>query len=174
MSVIEKGKLPWDSTVFVLQVKMLSLCRFGVIPVLQTGLGARGFAKAVTQKSIYDTLNQNHVILTIHGFKRDQDGKNYSRKLRANGAIPGVLYGPDGKGNNERVLVAVPTSEVDRFRKRLNLSFESTLFYLDVDGEKTLVFPRQLSCHPGNVCNSKIMNSYRRRRELEFHSFRSN
>ena len=59
-----------------------------------------------------------------------------------------MLYGDDGEGHKERVLIAVPTSEVDRFTTRLNLSLECTLFYLDVDGEKALVFPRQLSCHP--------------------------
>ena len=111
--------------------------------------GARFFAKAVSQSEIYQVLDKNHTIYTIPAFRRDRDGKNYSRFLRKNGAIPGVLYGPDGKGHDERVLVYVPMSEVDRFMTRLNLSFESTLFYLDVEGERTLVFPRQLSCHPG-------------------------
>lgn len=131
--------------------KMFSFCRFGVVPAFTSVLGTRGFAKAVTQKSIYDILNKNHTILTIPAFRRDKDGSHYSKMLRANGAIPGILYGSDGKGNDKKVLIAVPTSEVDRFRKRLNLSFENTLFYLDVEGEKTLVFPRQLSCHPGIV-----------------------
>ena len=138
-------------SVFCGDVKMFSFCRFGAVPAIQTALGVRGFAKAISQKSIYDTLSQNHTILTIPAFKRDKDGSSYSRLLRQNGAIPGVLYGPDGKGHDEKVLIAVPASEVDRFIKRLNLSFESTLFYLDVEGEKTLVFPRQLSCHPCTI-----------------------
>lgn len=131
---------------------MFSFCRFGAVPVLQTAIGVRGFAKTISQKSIYDTLSQNHTILTIPAFKRDKEGSHYSKLLRRNGAIPGVLYGSDGKGHDEKVMIAVPASEVDRFVKRLNLSFESTLFYLDVEGEKTLVFPRQLSCHPCMNC----------------------
>ena len=129
--------------------KMFSLSRLGLCSGQQIVSGVRFFTKAVTQREIFDTLEKEHTIHTIPAFRREGDGKNYSRFLRKNGAIPGVLYGPDGKGHDERVLVYVPTSEVDRFMTRLNLSFESTLFYLDVEGERTLVFPRQLSCHPG-------------------------
>lgn len=128
---------------------MFSLSRLGLSSGQQIVSGVRFFTKAVTQREIFDTLEKEHTIHTIPAFRREGDGKNYSRFLRKNGAIPGVLYGPDGKGHDERVLVYVPTSEVDRFMTRLNLSFESTLFYLDVEGERTLVFPRQLSCHPG-------------------------
>ena len=129
--------------------KMFSLSRLGLCSGQQIVSGVRFFTNAVTQREIFDTLEKEYTIHTIPAFRREGDGKNYSRFLRKNGAIPGVLYGPDGKGHDERVLVYVPTSEVDRFMTRLNLSFESTLFYLDVEGERTLVFPRQLSCHPG-------------------------
>ena len=148
---------------------MFSCCRFGANLAIRSVVGARGFAKSLSQKSVYDTLNKNHTILTIPAFKRDKDGSNYSRMLRKNGAIPGVLYGPDGKGNNEKVLIAVPASEVDRFVKRLNLSFESTLFYLDVEGEKTLVFPRQLSCHPCIIVYKYVICSDRKARKPQFH-----
>ena len=127
---------------------MFSVCRFGAVSTLRAACGVRAFGKAVTQKDIYATLSQQHSVLTIPAFKRESQGTNYSYYLRKNGAIPGVLYGDDGEGHKERVLIAVPTSEVDRFTTRLNLSLECTLFYLDVDGEKALVFPRQLSCHP--------------------------
>ena len=127
---------------------MFSVYRLGSLSGKTVTSGIRCFAKAVTQREIFEVLNKKQTILTIPAFKREGDGSNYSKFLRENGAIPGVLYGPDGKGHDERVLIAVPTSEVDRFMTRLNLSFESTLFYLDVEGERTLVFPRHLSCHP--------------------------
>ena len=127
---------------------MFSVYRLGSLSGKSVTSGIRCFAKAVTQREIFEVLNKKQTILTIPAFKREGDGSNYSKFLRKNGAIPGVLYGSDGKGHDERVLIAVPTSEVDRFTSRLNLSFESTLFYLDVEGERTLVFPRQLSCHP--------------------------
>ena len=79
-------------------------------------------------------LVENHTIYTIPAFQRDRDGKNYSRFLRKNGAIPGVLYGPDGKGHDERALFYVSMNEVNRFMTRLILSFESTLSYLDIEG----------------------------------------
>ena len=127
---------------------MFSVYRLGLLSGKTVTSGIRCFAKAVTQREIFEVLNKKQTILTIPAFKREGEGSNYGKFLRENGAIPGVLYGSDGKGHDERVLIAVPTSEVDRFTSRLNLSFESTLFYLDVEGERTLVFPRQLSCHP--------------------------
>ena len=127
---------------------MFCISRVGARIGPQTLSGLRLISTTLTRREIYTTLQQNHVILTIPAFRREGEGKSYSKFLRKNGAIPGVLYGPDGEGHNERVLIAVPTSEVDRFITRLNLSFESTLFYLDVEGERTLVFPRDLSCHP--------------------------
>lgn len=135
---------------------MFSLYRLGSLSRPAIASNARFFAKAVTQREMFEVLDKKQTILTIPAFKREGDGSNYSKFLRENGAIPGVLYGSDGKGHDERVLIAVPTSEVDRFMTRLNLSFESTLFYLDVEGERTLVFPRQLSCHPSR----SLMCSY--------------
>ena len=149
---------------------MFSLARLILLSGQSIISGARSFAKAVSQSEIYQVLDKNHTIYTIPAFRRDRDGKNYSRFLRKNGAIPGVLYGPDGKGHDERVLVYVPMSEVDRFMTRLNLSFESTLFYLDVEGERTLVFPRQLSCHPSSSFVVKVRYSYGASRIIEFHS----
>ena len=127
---------------------MFSSVRIGasLAPCIIEGL--RPFSKAVTQKSIFDTLNKSNIYPVIPAFRREKDGKNYSRFLRKNGAIPGVLYGSDGNGHDERILIAVPASEVDRFTKRLSLALECTLFELDLEGERILCFPRQLSCHP--------------------------
>ena len=130
---------------------MFSAVRAGTNLVPQLASGLRLFSKSVTMKSIFDTLNSNHIYPVIPAIRRDRDGTNYSRFLRKNGAIPGVLYGSDGNGNDERILIAVPTNEVDRFIKRLNLSLECTLFHLDLEGERILCFPRQLSWHPGSV-----------------------
>ena len=150
---------------------MFSLSRLGLCSGQQIASGVRFFTKAVTQREIFDTLEKEHTIHTIPAFRREGDGKNISRFLRKNGAIPGVLYGPDGKGHDERVLVYVPTSEVDRFMTRLNLSFESTLFYLDVEGERTLVFPRQLSCHPGILFFLSVIPSHRTSRITQLHPY---
>lgn len=128
--------------------KMFSSVRIGASIAPRIVEGLRPFSKAVTQKSIFDTLNKSNIYPVIPAFRRDKDGKNYSRFLRKNGAIPGVLYGSDGNGHDERILIAVPANEVDRFTKRLNLALECTLFQLDLEGERILCFPRQLSCHP--------------------------
>lgn len=127
---------------------MFSSVRIGASLAPRIIEGLRPFSKAVTQKSIFDTLNKSNIYPVIPAFRREKDGKNYSRFLRKNGAIPGVLYGSDGNGHDERILIAVPASEVDRFTKRLSLALECTLFELDLEGERILCFPRQLSCHP--------------------------
>ena len=86
-----------------------------------------------------------------------------------NGAIP-LYYMAQMARDKMHALVYVQMSEVDRFMTRLNLSFESTLFYLDVEGERTLVFPRQLSCHPSSSFVVKVRYSYGASRIIEFHS----
>ena len=50
-----------------------------------------------------------------------------------NGAIP-LYYMVQMARDKMHALVYVQMSEVDRFMTRLNLSFESTLFYLDIEG----------------------------------------
>ena len=84
-----------------------------------------------------------------------------------NGAIP-LYYMVQMARDKMHALVYVQMSEVDRFMTRLNLSFESTLFYLDVEGERTLVFPRQLSCHPSSSFVVKVRYSYGAPESLNF------
>ena len=50
-----------------------------------------------------------------------------------NGAIP-LYYMVQMARDKMHALVYVQMSEVDRFMTRLNLSFESTLSYLDIEG----------------------------------------
>ena len=50
-----------------------------------------------------------------------------------NGAIP-LYYMVQMERDKMHALVYVQMSEVDRFMTRLNLSFESTLSYLDIEG----------------------------------------
>lgn len=73
---------------------------------------------------------------------RDEHGSAASRRLRASGRVPGVLY---GHGTDP-----VPLS-IDARALRAGLSSASggnALFQLEVGGQRHLAIPRQLQRHP--------------------------
>lgn len=63
-------------------------------------------------------------------YLRSQSGKGFSRKLRRQGLIPGVLYGP----KTDPILVSIPTVTLNR---ALSKGWENVLFDLKIssDGE---------------------------------------
>jgi large subunit ribosomal protein L25 len=63
-------------------------------------------------------------------YLRSQSGKGFSRKLRRQGLIPGVLYGP----KTDPILVSIPTVKLNR---ALSKGWENVLFDLKItsDGE---------------------------------------
>ncbi|KAK8805655.1 hypothetical protein WA158_002311 [Blastocystis sp. Blastoise] len=109
----------------------------------------RFFATGIrASKESLRVLDEAMTIPKMPAFVRSTIGTNAADILRESGAIPGVLYGDDGKGNKEKILIAVPRSEVIRYINKLNVSLECTVFDLMLENQVVRVFPRQLQCHP--------------------------
>ena len=81
---------------------------------------------------------------TLKADKRTDAGKGVARKLRAQGRIPGVVYGQGG----EATLLSLDAHETFNLFKKI--SVENTIVELEMDGQKepvaTLV--REVQVHP--------------------------
>lgn len=75
--------------------------------------------------------------------RRDKAGKGPARALRRAGKIPAIVYG----GHAEALAIAVPFKEVKR-ELGTNPRFFSTVFELDLGGERLKVLPREAQLHP--------------------------
>jgi len=72
----------------------------------------------------------------LKAFARPKGGKGAARSARRSGRVPGVIYGE----NKPPVMVLI---EHDELKKRIYAGrFLTTLYELDVDGEKHRVIPR--------------------------------
>jgi large subunit ribosomal protein L25 len=81
--------------------------------------------------------------VTLKAQSRQDTGKNVTRKMRAAGRIPAVVY---GHGEETR-MVSVDAHEVDILFKRVH--WENTIIDLDIDGEKAPVrtLVREVQAH---------------------------
>ena len=78
----------------------------------------------------------------LAGETRTRVGKGAAREDRRNGRVPAIVYGA-GKDPSS---VTLPENEVKR---ELNTgAFYSTLYDLEIDGDKTRVLPRDVQFHP--------------------------
>jgi large subunit ribosomal protein L25 len=73
---------------------------------------------------------------------RTDRGKNVNRRLRAQGLIPGVLYG----SKKETVAVAVSPKEIGTILK--SATGENTLFDLDLGGKRRKVILKEFQVEP--------------------------
>ena len=81
--------------------------------------------------------------VTLKAQSRQDTGKNVTRKMRAAGRIPAVVY---GHGEETRML-SVDAHEVDILFKRVH--WENTIIDLDIEGEKAPVrtLVREVQAH---------------------------
>ncbi len=84
--------------------------------------------------------------IILHAQRRDQTGKQYAKKARRSGEIPGVLYGP----GEEPVVLSV---EVNELKKVLHTAGETTVISLLLAGngkkqKKEKVIIRKVQLHP--------------------------
>lgn len=75
----------------------------------------------------------------VEGQKREALGKKNSKKLRADGLVPAVLYGAD-----EVIHITVPFSEL----RKLVYTPEVHLIELEVEGEKHQAIIQDIQWHP--------------------------
>ena len=73
---------------------------------------------------------------------RPRAGKGAARQVRREGMVPGVIYGD----KQDAVTVALDVKELNTVIGKGK--FLSTLFVLDVDGQKTRVIPREVQLDP--------------------------
>jgi len=84
--------------------------------------------------------------IILHAERREQKGKQYAKKLRRSGRIPGVLYGPGEKP----VALSVEASEL---KKVVHTAGETSVISLLFDGngkkqrEKKVII-RKVQLHP--------------------------
>ena len=79
----------------------------------------------------------------IKATARARAGKGAARAVRREGKVPGVVYGGDQK---EPQTVALDYKQLNILIKRGR--FYSTVFELDVDGQKSKVIPRDVQLDP--------------------------
>ena len=110
---------------------------------------SRFFSSSIpTTKEVFHYLDKGAVIPKLPAIIRTTTGTNASNRLRSSGVIPGIVYGDDGKGNKEEILVGVPQNELIRYLNKYKVSLECTVFDLMVEDKTIRVFPRQLQCDP--------------------------
>ena len=80
--------------------------------------------------------------IVVSARSRDQKGKNVNRRLRAQGLIPGVLYG----AKKDAVPVAVSPKEIGSILR--SASGENTLFDLDLGGSRRKVILKEFQVEP--------------------------
>jgi large subunit ribosomal protein L25 len=80
---------------------------------------------------------------TFAAERRPKAGRGQARALRRDGKIPAIVYG----GKEEPLMLAVGAKEIKR-QLTTNPRFFSSLFELDLDGEKLRVLPREAQLHP--------------------------
>jgi large subunit ribosomal protein L25 len=80
--------------------------------------------------------------LVVAAQRRDEGGKNANRRLRAQGRIPGILYGT----RSESVSVAVSPKDIGGILK--SASGENTLFDLELDGSRRKVLIKEFQLDP--------------------------
>jgi large subunit ribosomal protein L25 len=73
---------------------------------------------------------------------RDATGKAANRAMRKQGRIPGIVYGDKKEPQN----VTLEYKQI--FQQVQTGVFLSTVYMLDVEGEKTRVIPRDVQLHP--------------------------
>ncbi len=84
----------------------------------------------------------------IHLRPMGKTGSRVSRSLRAEGIIPGVLYGSDHQGNVMKLVIGIDKKILMKEMRLRNMSFENTLYEMNVNGTKYMVTPRQLQVNP--------------------------
>src|SRR5437667_11799595 len=80
--------------------------------------------------------------IIVSAQNRTEKGKNVNRRLRAQGLIPGVLYG----AKKDAVPVAVSPKEIGSILR--SASGENTLFDLDLGGSRRKVILKEFHVEP--------------------------
>jgi large subunit ribosomal protein L25 len=98
----------------------------------------RGAGRIVPAQGVREAMSE----IVVGAQRRSLTGKNVNRRLRAEGRIPGVLYG----SHKEPVAVAVSPQDIAAILQ--SAAGENTLFDLDVEGDRRKVILKQFQVEP--------------------------
>lgn len=87
-------------------------------------------------------------VRVLEATRRVESGSRVSRKARAQGLVPSVLYGPGPSGKQESVMIYLRQYDIKSELRHMKAAFENTIYKLVVDGEEFRVLPKQLTMHP--------------------------
>ncbi|MGH6866736.1 MAG: 50S ribosomal protein L25/general stress protein Ctc [Methyloceanibacter sp.] len=82
------------------------------------------------------------VAIELKAWARERSGKGSARSIRRDGRVPGIVYGDKQEPQN----IALESREISRQLQTGH--FQSTIFMLDVEGQKTRVIPRGVQLDP--------------------------
>ncbi len=80
--------------------------------------------------------------IEVNADKRTLQGKGASRRLRASGKLPGIIYGGDGEPQS------IELDHNDMFHKLELEAFHASILTLNIDGNKEQVLLRDVQMHP--------------------------
>jgi large subunit ribosomal protein L25 len=80
----------------------------------------------------------------IEAVSRADQGKGASRRLRAQGSVPGILYG----GENDKNPVAISVNNNELVKQLNDQSFFSSILTIKLNGEEQKVIIKDLQRHP--------------------------
>lgn len=87
-------------------------------------------------------------IRSIPAMRRVGAGSSHCYKLRGDRWIPGIIYGVDEEGKEDRILVQVKRNVIENEFHAFGRSIESIIYDIEIDGVTTRVLPRCLTKHP--------------------------
>lgn len=82
-------------------------------------------------------------VIAFGAERRAKGGRGPARALRRAGKVPAIVYG----GKEEPLMIAVGAKEMKR-ELQGNPRFFSSLFELDIEGQRLRVLPREAQLHP--------------------------
>lgn len=88
-------------------------------------------------------------IRKIKALRRWKDGSNHSKWLREKkNLLPGILYGKNRRGKEKRMLIAVPTNQMQSELKKYGRVVHNAIYDVELDGNVQRAILRDFQIHP--------------------------
>lgn len=132
---------------FKVEVKQFKTTGLAMLAVLRSQTARRArFGWRRSYQTAQFVFPEGPVALTAE--LRADAGSVASKRCRARGFVPGVLYGIDEDGIPRKDLIQVPHAEVHRCMTQLQRSMVSTVFEVALGDRRVRAVMRELPLHP--------------------------
>ena len=111
-------------------------------------IAAVGTSTASTDSARTGAFGLRFEVGRIEAVRRETVGKRSAQWTRMNGLVPGLIYGPGVRGDNEPIRVYVTEADLRAVVNKSRGTFLNTLFDIVVDGVATRVLVRDFQMHP--------------------------